>query len=120
MKNFLSDRMQVLIRWIYRRKQTLACRSLGDGDLKGCGVIAVPEVSHTILTPGDSCLVIASDGLWDRISSQAAVDLIRDTVKDPTMCAQRLATEAITLGSGGHQPMILSYDLSSDLYNMPS
>ena len=74
---------------------------MGDGDLKDHGVVAVPEVTHTILTPEDSCLVIASDGLWDRISSQAAVDLIRDTVKDPTMCAQRLATEAITLGSGG-------------------
>lgn len=64
-------------------------------------MVAMPEVTHITLTSEDSCLVIASDGLWEKLSSQGAVDLIRDTVKDPTMCAQRLATEAITNGSGG-------------------
>jgi len=64
-------------------------------------VVALPEVTHTTLTPDDSCLILASDGLWDKLSSQDAADLIRDTVKDPTMCAQRLATEAVTRGSGG-------------------
>lgn len=84
-----------------KKSEPGVCRSLGDGDLKECGVVALPEVTHTTLTPDDSCLVLASDGLWDKLSSQDVADLIRDTVKDPTMCAQRLATEAITRGSGG-------------------
>lgn len=75
-------------------------RSIGDGDLKGCGVTAEPEVEHFDLQPSDAFLVLATDGLWDTLSNQTAVNLICDTVKEPTMCAQRLVTEAITKGSG--------------------
>ena len=63
-------------------------------------MIAEPEVEYCHLQPSDAFLILASDGLWDTLSNQAAVDLIRDTVKEPTMCAQRLVTEAITKGSG--------------------
>ena len=41
--------------------------------------------------PGDDFLVVASDGLWDVMSSTAAVGLVHDTVKEPSMCAQRCA-----------------------------
>ena len=54
----------------------------------------------TALTAEDSFLVLASDGLWDKLSSQNAVDLVHDTVKEPALCAKRLATEALTRGSG--------------------
>ena len=76
-------------------------RSIGDADLKDCGVTAEPEVAHVVLQPDDAFLVLASDGLWDCLSNEAVISLIRDTVKEPTMCAQRLVTQAITNGSGG-------------------
>ena len=66
-------------------------RSLGDGDLKACGLTAEPEVTHFTLGPEDYCLLLASDGLWDLVSNQEALDLIHDTVKHPVMCAQRYA-----------------------------
>lgn len=68
------------------------CRSIGDGDLKGSGVTADPEVTEMALGPGDTFLVVASDGLWDVVSSEAAVGLVHDTVKEPSMCAQRYSS----------------------------
>lgn len=75
-------------------------RSLGDGDLKSEGVIADPEVIYKEITKEDQFLILASDGLWERVPNQAAVGLVHDTVKQPNMCSQRLAFEAITAGSG--------------------
>lgn len=37
----------------------------------------------------DTFLILASDGLWDVLSNYDAVGLVHDTVKQPTMCAQR-------------------------------
>lgn len=67
----------------------VACRSIGDGDVKGVGVVADPEVTELALGQGDTALIVASDGLWDVVSSEAAVGLVHDTVKEPSMCAQR-------------------------------
>lgn len=75
-------------------------RSLGDGDLKNEGVIADPEITYKEITKDDEFLILASDGLWERVPNQAAVGLVHDTVKQPNMCSQRLAFEAITAGSG--------------------
>ena len=68
--------------------------------MKGSGLIAEPEVTARSLAPEDEFLILASDGLWDRLQNQEAVDLVHDTVKEPDMCAKRLATEALTRGSG--------------------
>ncbi len=84
-------------------------RSLGDGDLKACGVIAHPEVTHHLLTPSDEFVVLASDGLWDKLSNQEAVDLIHDTVKQPTMCAQRLAMEALARGGEDNVAVVVAF-----------
>lgn len=40
------------------------------------------------LGPGDAFLVLATDGVWDQLSSGDAVGLVLDTVKQPAMCAQ--------------------------------
>ena len=45
-------------------------------------------------------LIVASDGLWDFLSPAQAAQLILDTVKHPSMAAQRLTSEALTRGSG--------------------
>lgn len=50
---------------------------------------AEAEVVQIGLDPSaDTFLVLATDGVWDQLSSGDAVALVADTVKQPTMCAQ--------------------------------
>ena len=63
-------------------------RSLGDADLKPA-LTAKPEVTQHQLSAQDEFVVLASDGLWDKLSSEEAVGLVYDTVKQPSMAAQR-------------------------------
>jgi len=45
--------------------------------------------------------VMACDGLWDVMSSADVISIIKDTVKEPGICSQILATEASERGSRG-------------------
>lgn len=83
-------------------------RSIGDDDLKPA-VTAEPEISEKILSSEDEYLVMASDGLWDVISNEEVVSIIRDTVKEPGMCAKRLATEAAERGSKDNITVIVVF-----------
>lgn len=74
-------------------------RSIGDADAKADGVTAQPELTVHTVTCDDEFVVIASDGLWDKLSNEDVVRLVHDTVKDPDMAAKRLVTEALTRGS---------------------
>lgn len=53
--------------------------------------------------------VMGSDGLWDVISIQEVVSIIRDTVKEPSMCSKRLATEAAQRGSKDNITVIVVF-----------
>ena len=53
--------------------------------------------------------VMASDGLWDVVSNIDVVNIIRDTVKEPGMCAKRLATEAAERGSKDNITVIVVF-----------
>ncbi|KAJ4972399.1 hypothetical protein NE237_005498 [Protea cynaroides] len=57
-------------------------RSIGDDDLKPA-VTAEPEITEFILSAEDEFLVMASDGLWDVMSNEEVISIIRDTVKEP-------------------------------------
>ncbi|KAK3218035.1 hypothetical protein Dsin_012005 [Dipteronia sinensis] len=83
-------------------------RSIGDDDLKPA-VTAEPEITETVLSPEDEFLVMASDGLWDVVSNEEAVNIIRDTVKEPGMCSKRLATEAAERGSKDNITVIVIF-----------
>ncbi|XP_059308444.1 probable protein phosphatase 2C 14 [Lycium ferocissimum] len=50
-------------------------RSIGDAHLKDW-VSAQPDTNTLTLTPDMEYLVLASDGLWDQVSNQEAMDLI--------------------------------------------
>lgn len=52
---------------------------------------------------------MASDGLWDVISNEEVVSIIRDTVKEPSMCSKRLATEAAQRGSKDNITVIVVF-----------
>ncbi|CAN6204178.1 unnamed protein product [Urochloa humidicola] len=51
-------------------------RAIGDGYLKPY-VSSVPEVTVTELGEEDECLILASDGLWDVVSNEAACEVAR-------------------------------------------
>eukprot|EP00899_Mesostigma_viride_P020090 jgi/Mesvir1/28082/Mv04673-RA.1 len=67
-------------------------RAIGDAHLKDW-VIAEPEIFQRELSDDCEFLMLATDGLWDMVSNQEAVDLVR-----PYMCGA--ATESSCGASG--------------------
>ena len=51
-------------------------RSLGDHAVKSVGVIAEPEVTTYDITPDDEYMIVASDGVWEFIDSEEAVNIV--------------------------------------------
>ena len=45
-------------------------RSIGDMAATSVGVTAEPEIKVFNLQPGDKFIVVASDGIWDRLTNQ--------------------------------------------------
>ncbi|GIL71018.1 hypothetical protein Vretimale_4095 [Volvox reticuliferus] len=72
-------------------------RAFGDRPLKRY-VIPTPSVTEESLTSEDEFLILASDGLWDVMTNQEAVTLIRD-ISDAEQAAKRVTEEAFQLGS---------------------
>ena len=56
-------------------------RAIGDADAKPDGVTADPEVSETELTKDDEFIVVACDGMWDVITNNEALQMIKDTAR---------------------------------------
>eukprot|EP00931_Biecheleriopsis_adriatica_P028175 TRINITY_DN16845_c0_g1_i1.p1 TRINITY_DN16845_c0_g1~~TRINITY_DN16845_c0_g1_i1.p1 ORF type:complete len:411 (-),score=56.90 TRINITY_DN16845_c0_g1_i1:95-1327(-) len=67
-------------------------RSLGDLSMHPF-VIAQPEVTERVLSSKDRVLVLGSDGVWDRLDSQEAVDIAAKHT-DPNMAAREITTVA--------------------------
>ena len=53
-------------------------RAFGDYALKSEGVTAQPYVRKHFLRPYDKHIIIATDGVWDVLSDQVAVDHCKD------------------------------------------
>ena len=52
-------------------------RSIGDLVAGSVGVTCEPEIQvFNGLTPQDKCLVIASDGIWDRFSNEEITQVV--------------------------------------------
>ncbi|KAJ4770425.1 protein kinase family protein / protein phosphatase 2C (PP2C) family protein [Rhynchospora pubera] len=83
-------------------------RSIGDDDLKPA-VTARPEIIEATLSSQDEFLVMASDGLWDVLTNEDVISIIKDTVKEPGMCSKRLATEAAERGSKDNITVIVVF-----------
>ena len=56
-------------------------RSIGDYAVKEVGVIAEPDVEEYDLNTTDKFMILASDGVWEFISSQEAVDIVNDQIE---------------------------------------
>merc|ERR1712137_1176183 len=76
-------------------------RALGDHFIKDNfkGVTAEPYVSEPVVIDDekDSLMILASDGLWDTMSGQDAVDAIKRS-KDPQSMASTLVNMALSSG----------------------
>lgn len=53
-------------------------RSIGDHAIAEVGVIAEPVVTSRTLEPQDDFMILASDGVWEFLSSQNAVDIVAE------------------------------------------
>mmetsp|Transcript_7448 Transcript_7448/g.20721 ORF Transcript_7448/g.20721 Transcript_7448/m.20721 type:complete len:169 (+) Transcript_7448:1318-1824(+) len=51
-------------------------RSIGDHAVKPVGVIAEPEITTHELTDEDEFMIIATDGVWEFITSEEAVEIV--------------------------------------------
>ncbi|CAL1374750.1 unnamed protein product [Linum trigynum] len=91
-------------RGVWRIQGSLAVtRGIGDGHLKEF-VIAEPETKVVRIEPDCEFLILASDGLWDKVSNQEALDLIRHLCTDaekpkPALACNQLAELAVRRGS---------------------
>ncbi|KAL2979809.1 hypothetical protein AAZX31_13G193600 [Glycine max] len=71
-------------------------RSVGDKLAETIGVIAVPEVSTVQLTPNHLFFVVASDGVFEFLSSQTVVDMAA-SYSDPRDACAAIAGESYKL-----------------------
>ncbi|XP_010518408.1 PREDICTED: probable protein phosphatase 2C 49 [Camelina sativa] len=82
-------------------------RALGDWDMKlpqgsQSPLIAEPEIKQINLTEEDEFLIIGCDGVWDVLTSQEAVSIVRRGLRrhdDPMRCARELVMEALRLNT---------------------
>ncbi|KAL9227664.1 hypothetical protein vseg_003326 [Gypsophila vaccaria] len=98
-------------------------RALGDWDMKlpkgsASVLIAEPELRQIILTEDDEFLIIGCDGIWDVMSSQQAVSVVRRGLRrhnDPELCAKELIREALRLNTFDNLTVVVVCFSSPDL-----
>ncbi|KAL1536896.1 protein-serine/threonine phosphatase [Salvia divinorum] len=87
----------------YLNGQLSVARALGDWHMKGTKgspypLSSEPELEELVLTEEDEFLIIGCDGLWDVMSSQYAVTIVRKELmahNDPERCSRELVREAL-------------------------
>ena len=73
-----------------------------ENDLESSLVTANPDVYSEIITPMTEFCIVASDGLWDVMDSQAVVNYVRERINDKNDLndiVQELVNDAIEKGS---------------------
>lgn len=87
----------------YLNGELAVTRALGDWYMKlpfgsASPLIAEPEVQWSVLGEDDEFLIIGCDGIWDVISNQEAINLVRRALRvhdDPQQCAEELVKQAL-------------------------
>lgn len=91
----------------YLNGELSVTRALGDWDMKrphgsNSPLISEPEIKQITLTEEDEFLVIGCDGIWDVLTSQEAVSVVKRGLNrhgDPARCARELVMEALRLNT---------------------
>ncbi|EMS53310.1 putative protein phosphatase 2C 45 [Triticum urartu] len=82
-------------------------RAFGDKLLKQY-VVVDPEIREEIVDESLEFLILASDGLWDVVSNEEAVDMTR-SIQDPEEAAKRLLQEAYKRESSDNITCVVSW-----------
>jgi protein phosphatase PTC2/3 len=69
-------------------------RSIGDHAVKPIGVIAEPVVTFHNLQPEDDFVILATDGVWEFLTSTEAVQIVAGTLSSGSTKACRSLIEA--------------------------
>ncbi|CAA3001664.1 probable phosphatase 2C 73 [Olea europaea subsp. europaea] len=69
-------------------------RAFGDYCVKDYGLVSVPEVTQRHITSKDQFVVLATDGVWDVISNEEAVQIVSST-PDRVKSGRRLVDCAV-------------------------
>ena len=71
-------------------------RSFGDEVAASVGTISEPEIEYFDITENDKFIIIASDGIWEFISSKECVNIVKDYYlkKDLKGCLKYLLNES--------------------------
>jgi serine/threonine protein phosphatase PrpC len=69
-------------------------RALGDFCLKDFGLISVPDVTQREISNRDKFVILATDGVWDVVSNQEALQIVSSTA-DREKSAKRLVEFAV-------------------------
>eukprot|EP00357_Protocruzia_adherens_P008132 CAMPEP_0115014412 /NCGR_PEP_ID=MMETSP0216-20121206/26062_1 /TAXON_ID=223996 /ORGANISM="Protocruzia adherens, Strain Boccale" /LENGTH=267 /DNA_ID=CAMNT_0002384145 /DNA_START=49 /DNA_END=852 /DNA_ORIENTATION=+ len=86
--------------------QLAITRALGDLALLNDGLLCRPYFSKRVLGTQDKYLIIATDGVWDVLSDQEAVDLTKD-MNDSYQMAQHLVERALARGSSDNTSCLI-------------
>lgn len=69
-------------------------RAFGDYCIKEYGLVSVPEVTQRHISNRDQFVILATDGVWDVISNEEAIDIVSSTAERPK-AAKRLVEQAV-------------------------
>lgn len=86
-------------------------RAFGDKLLKQY-VVADPEIQEEVVDGSLEFLILASDGLWDVVTNEEAVSMIKP-IDDPEEAAKRLMQEAYQRGSADNITCVVVRFLTS-------
>ncbi|KAK3152147.1 hypothetical protein QOZ80_2BG0155040 [Eleusine coracana subsp. coracana] len=80
-------------------------RAFGDKLLKQY-VVADPDIKEEVVDKTLEFLILASDGLWDVVSNEEAVAMVRP-IQDPEQAAEKLLLEAFQRGSSDNITVVI-------------
>ncbi|ESQ49498.1 hypothetical protein EUTSA_v10020968mg [Eutrema salsugineum] len=69
-------------------------RAFGDYCIKEYGLVSVPEVTQRHISIRDQFVIMATDGVWDVITNQEAIDIVSSTA-ERSKAAKRLVEQAV-------------------------
>ncbi|XP_020274580.1 probable protein phosphatase 2C 48 [Asparagus officinalis] len=69
-------------------------RAFGDYCIKDFGLISVPEVTKRMVTDRDQFIILATDGVWDVISNEEAIQIVSSAI-DKGKSAKKLVECAV-------------------------
>ncbi|GER28422.1 protein phosphatase 2C family protein [Striga asiatica] len=111
------------IEYGYLNGDLAVTRALGDWYLKvpfgsGSPLTGEPEFGLTLLTEDDEFLIIGCDGIWDVMSNEEAVCVVREELarcRDPIVCARELVNRALMRDSCDNVTAVVVCFSSRDL-----